>query len=379
MADKKNYYDVLGVKKDATEEEIKTAYRRLAKQYHPDLHPGDETCAEKFREINEANEVLSDKQKRAAYDYEQEHPDMGGMGGMGGFGGFSGTGFTGFSDIFDSIFSGFGGGMRRNTDGEDINLELTLSFMDAAKGCRREISYMRNEPCPACRGTGAKGGTAYKTCQKCGGKGQVRIVQETMFGRTVRTGPCPDCGGRGKIITDKCPDCRGKGVVRRETKVTLDIPAGVDTSSTLTKRGYGQAATEGGAAGDLVIGFRIEPHRIFKRSGMDLFVDLPVPFMTALLGGTVKAPDLNDAFDFTIPEGTQSGTEFVLRGKGIRGRSGTGALHLRVISELPTKLSRDQREALRRAAQDVELKNYDKSKKYADAISALYGKDPYDK
>ena len=205
MADKKNYYDVLGVKKDATEEEIKTAYRRLAKQYHPDLHPGDETCAEKFREINEANEVLSDKQKRAAYDYEQEHPDMGGMGGMGGFGGFSGTGFTGFSDIFDSIFSGFGGGMRRNTDGEDINLELTLSFMDAAKGCRREISYMRNEPCPACRGTGAKGGTAYKTCQKCGGKGQVRIVQETMFGRTVRTGPCPDCGGRGKMKPKKTP------------------------------------------------------------------------------------------------------------------------------------------------------------------------------
>ncbi len=378
MADKKNYYDVLGVKKDATEEEIKTAYRKLAKQYHPDLHPDDPSCAEKFREINEANEVLSDKQKRAAYDYEQEHPGMGGMGG--GFGGFSGAGFTGFSDIFDSIFSGFGGGsMRRDTTGEDIGLQVTLSFMDAAKGCRRDISYYRNEPCPACRGTGAKDGTAYKTCQKCGGKGQVRLVQETMFGRTVRVGACPDCGGRGKIVTEKCPDCKGRGYQRKETKLSIDIPAGVDNTSTLTKRGYGQASAEGGAAGDLIISFRIEPHKIFKRNGMDLYVDLPVPFLTAVLGGTVKAPDLNDVFDLTVPEGTQSGTEFVLRGKGIHGRTATGSLHIKVIAETPVKLSKDQKAALAAAAQNIDLKSYDKAKKYSDNISALYGKDPYKK
>ncbi len=381
MADKKNYYDVLGVKKDATEEEIKSAYRKLAKQYHPDLHPGDETCAEKFREINEANEVLSDKQKRAAYDYEQEHPGMGGMGGAGsGFGGFSGAGFTGFGDIFDSIFQGFGGGSRpRDTSGEDIQLQVALSFMDAAKGCRREVSYNRNEPCPGCRGTGAKNGSAFRTCQKCGGNGQVRLVQETMFGRTVRVGTCPDCGGTGKIITEKCPDCKGKGYQRKETKVVLDIPAGVDTSSVLTKRGYGQASAAGGAAGDLIVTFRIEPHKIFTRNGMDLYVDLPVPFMTAVLGGTVKVPDLNDAFDLTIPEGTQSDTEFVLRGKGIHGRSGTGSLHVRVIVEVPTKLSREQKQAVASAAQGLDMKNFEKSKKYADALSALYGKDPYKK
>ena len=378
MADKKNYYDVLGVKKDASEEEIKSAYRKLAKQYHPDLHPGDPTCAEKFREINEANEVLSDKQKRAAYDYEQEHPGMGNMGG--GFGGFSGAGFTGFSDIFDSIFSGFGGGSaRRDTSGEDITIQVTLSFMDAAKGCRRDIAYTRNEPCPACGGTGAKGGTAYRACQKCGGKGQVRIVQETMFGRTVRVGACPDCGGSGKIITEKCPDCKGRGYQRKETKVTLDIPAGVDTTSMMRKRGFGQAGTDGAPSGDLIVTFRIEPHKLFKRDGMDLFVDLPIPFTTAILGGTVKAPDLNDVFDLTIPEGTQSGTEFVMRGKGIRGRSGTGALHVRVIVETPTKLTREQKTALSSAMQGVDLKNYDKSKKYSDTVSALYGKDPYKK
>ncbi len=379
MADKKNYYDVLGVKKDATEEEIKSAYRKLAKQYHPDLHPDDPTCAEKFREINEANEVLSDKQKRAAYDYEQEHPGMGGMGG-GGFGGFSGAGFSGFSDIFDTIFSGFGGGGRpRDTSGDDIQLQVTLSFMDAAKGCRREISYTRNEPCPACRGTGAKNGSAYKTCQKCGGSGQVRLVQETMFGRTVRVGACPDCGGTGKIVTEKCPDCKGKGYQRKETKVVLDIPAGADNGSYIKKRGYGQAGTDGGPAGDLIVVFKVEPHRVFRREGMELYVDLPVPFMTAVLGGTVKAPDLNDAFDLTIPEGTQSGTEFVLRGKGIHGRSSTGALHVRVIVEIPAKLTREQKQAFSSATQGLDLKNFEKSKKYSDALSALYGKDPYKK
>ena len=194
MAEKKNYYEILGVSKNATEEEIKAAYKKLVKQYHPDLHPNDKLAAEKFKEINEANEVLSDKQKRAAYDYEQEHPGMGGMGGAG-FGGFGGGGF---GDIFDSIFQGFGGNasVQRDTSGEDIQLEMRLSFMDAAKGCVKEIGYSRNEPCPTCGGTGAKGGTAYKTCSRCGGKGQVRFSQDTMFGRMVRVGACPDCGGR---------------------------------------------------------------------------------------------------------------------------------------------------------------------------------------
>ena len=377
MAEKKNYYEVLGVGKDASEEEIKAAYKKLVKQYHPDLHPNDPLAAEKFKEINEANEVLSDKQKRAAYDYEQAHPGMGGMGGMGGAGGFSG--FSGFGDIFDSIFQGFGGSasVQRDTTGEDIQLTLTLSFMDAAKGCRKEISYTRNMPCPSCSGTGAKNASAMRTCSKCGGKGQVRFTQDTMFGRTIRVGDCPDCGGRGKIVTEKCPDCKGKGFVRRDMRVTLDIPAGADTGSYMRKHGYGQASTQGGAPGDLIVVMRVEPHRIFQRKGMDLYVDLPVPFATAALGGTVKVPGLDDTFDYTIPEGTQSGTTFTVRGKGIKTSGGTGNLYLRVFVEVPVKLSRDQKIRLRDAAASVDLKQYDKSKKYADSIGALYGKDPY--
>ena len=375
MAEKKNYYEILGVSKNATEEEIKAAYKKLVKQYHPDLHPNDKLAAEKFKEINEANEVLSDKQKRAAYDYEQEHPGMGGMGG-GGFGGFGGGGF---GDIFDSIFQGFGGNasVQRDTSGEDIQLEMRLSFMDAAKGCVKEIGYFRNEPCPTCGGTGAKGGTAYKTCSRCGGKGQVRFSQDTMFGRMVRVGACPDCGGKGKIITDKCPDCKGKGYVRKETKVSLSIPAGVDTNSYIRKRGFGQASTEGGPAGDLIVVFRVEPHKIFRRKNMDLYIDLPIPFQTACLGGTVRVPTIDDAFDYTIPEGTQTGTTFTIRGKGLKTRNGTGNLYLNVFVEVPTRLSREQKKKVQEAGASVDVKQYDKAKKYQDDMSALYGTDAY--
>ena len=373
MAEKKNYYEVLGVGKNATEDEIKAAYKKLVKQYHPDLHPGDKLAAAKFKEINETNEVLSDKQKRAAYDYEQEHLGMGGMGGAG-FGGFGG-----FGDIFDSIFQGFGGSasVQRDTTGEDIQLSIDLSFMDAAKGCSREISYTRNEPCSSCNGTGAKGGSAMRTCSKCGGKGQVRYAQETMFGRTVRVGACPDCGGRGKIITDKCPDCKGKGFVRRDAKIRIDIPAGADTGSYLRKRGYGQAGTDGGAPGDLIIVIRVEPHKIFQRKNMDLYVELPISFRTAALGGTVKVPGLDDTFDYQIPEGTQSGTTFTVRGKGIKSRNGTGNLYLKVFVEVPTRLTREQKKKISEAADSVDVKQYDKAKKYADNVGALYGINPY--
>lgn len=377
MAEKKNYYEILGVSKTASEDEIKAAYKKLVKQYHPDLHPGDKLAAEKFKEINEANEVLSDKQKRAAYDYEQEHPGMGGFGGGAGAGGFGG--FGGFGDIFDSIFQGFGGSasVQRDTTGDDIQREMTLSFMDAAKGCTKEIVYSRNEPCKTCRGTGAKGGAAYKTCGKCGGKGQVRYTQDTMFGRTVRVGACPDCGGSGRIITDKCPDCKGKGSVRTETRVTLNIPAGVDNNSYIRKRGFGQAGVDGGAAGDLIVVFRVEPHKIFTRKNMDLYVDLPIPFATAALGGTVKVPDIDDVFEYQIPEGTQSGATFTVRGKGLKTRNGTGNLYLRVFVEVPTKLSKEQKKKLSEAAELFEVKQFEKSRKYADNVSALYGKEPY--
>ncbi len=374
MADKKNYYEVLGVGKNASEDEIRAAYKKLVKQYHPDLHPNDPAAAEKFKEINEANEVLSDKQKRAAYDYEREHPGMGG-----GFQGFGGGG--GFGDIFDSIFQGFGGGggnVQRDTRGENIEKTLSISFMDAAKGCVRELTYERNEPCPSCKGTGAKNGTAYKTCQKCGGKGQVRFAQDTMFGRTVRIGVCPDCGGSGKSITDKCPDCRGRGYIRRENKVTVNIPAGADNGSYIVKRGFGQAGEQGGAAGDLIIMFRVEPHKIFERKKMDLFVELPIPYKTAILGGKVRVPDLDDSFEYTVPEGTQTGQTFTVRGKGIKRAQGiAGNLYLRAFVEVPVKLSREQKKQMQNGGAEFELKQYEKCKKYADNMSALFGKDPY--
>ena len=379
MADKKNYYDILGVDKKATPEEIKSAYRKLAMKYHPDRNQGDEAAAEKFKEVNEAHETLSDQQKRAAYDYELEHPGMGGFGGFGG-GGFEGFG-GGFEDIFSSIFGGgFGGGARtqRSAVGEDIQREMTLSFMDAAKGCHKTIAYTRNEPCEACDSTGAKNGTEYSTCSRCQGKGVIQQVQNTMFGRTIRQSVCPDCAGTGRTIKEKCPECKGKGSIRKETTVSMDIPAGVDTGSYMKKKGMGQAAPNGGTPGDLIVVFRVEPHKIFTRDRFDLKIDLPISYKIAALGGVVKVPTIDDTFDFTIPEGTQSGQIFTIRGKGIKSaRSGTGNLIIRVIVEVPTRLSRSQRKEIEQMDSEIELKQCDRMKRYADNVETLYGKKPY--
>ncbi|MBR7099648.1 MAG: molecular chaperone DnaJ [Clostridia bacterium] len=378
MADKKNYYDILGVQKNASDADIKAAYRKKVKEYHPDLHPGDATAAEKFKEINEANETLSDKQKRAAYDYELEHPGMGGMGG--GFSGQGFSGFGGFEDIFSSFFGGgMGGSSGRPEDnvGEDIKREMSLSFMDAAKGCTREFSYTRNKACPACKGTGAKNGTAYSPCAKCSGQGRIRVTQNTMFGRTVRVTACPDCSGTGKKIIEKCHVCKGKRYNREEEKLNITIPAGADNQSYILKRGMGHASLTGGPAGDLYIVFRVEPHKIFQRKGMDLFIDLPIPYATAALGGKVRVPDLNDSFLLDIPEGTQNGTTIIMRGKGIASRQGTGSLHIRTYVEVPTKLSKEQKKELEKILHATDVKQYPRAKQYADDMEALYGKKPY--
>lgn len=376
----KNYYEILGVSKTASQDEIKSAYRKLVKQYHPDLHPNDPACAEKFKEINEANEVLSDEKRRKQYDFELEHPNMGGFGGFsGGGGGFSG--FGGFEDIFGDIFGSFGGGSRTRaqakSQGEDITVEISLSFLDAAKGCTKDITYTRNQPCASCKGTGAKNGTAYKTCEKCGGTGQVQYVNNSGFFRSVSVRACDECHGTGKKIIDTCPDCKGKGYVRSTTKVTLNIPAGADTGSYMRKRGYGEASRNGGEAGDLIVVFKVEDSKIFRRKNFDLYVDLPISYKTAALGGKVEVPTIDDTFTYTIPEGTPSGKTFCVRGKGIRGARGSGDLYIVVSVEIPAKLTREQKKLIEELDANLDVKQCEKMKRYKDNLQAMYGRNPY--
>ncbi len=376
----KDYYKILGVEKNATPDEIKKAYRSKVKQCHPDLHPGDQAAAEKFKELNEANEVLSDEKKRKNYDtFGDPNGNMGGFGG--GASGFSG--FGGFEDIFGDIFGGFGGSSRSRaqtrTKGEDIIIELSLSFLDAAKGCRRDITYNRNETCSSCKGTGAKGGTAYKTCEKCGGTGQIQYTSSNGFFRSVNVRPCDECRGTGKKIIDNCPDCKGKGYVKTATKITLDIPAGADTGSYIRKAGFGEASKNGGPSGDLIVEMKVEPSKIFKRKQFDLYVEVPISFKTAALGGKVKVPLIDDTMDYTIPEGTQSGKVFFVRGKGIKTSRGTGDLYIVVIVEVPSRLSREQRKLLDSFEDATDIKQCAQMRQYKDNVEMMYGKNPYGK
>ncbi len=372
----KDYYKILGVDKKATQEEIKSQYRKLARQYHPDLHPNDEACATKFKEINEANEVLSDPQKRAQYDYELENPFASQGGGFGGFN----SGFGGFSDIFGDIFGQFSGGSSRqttNTKGEDRTIEVTLSFLDAAKGCKQEISYQRKEPCSHCNSTGAKNGTSYKTCEKCHGAGKIQQNVNMGFFRTVNYVKCPDCGGSGKIITEKCTNCSGKGYNRATTKFTIDVPAGVETRDYTKKYNMGDASTMGGAPGDLYIEFIVQPHKIFKRKHYDLYVDIPISYKTATLGGQITVPGLDETFTYEIPEGTQNGKVFALKGKGIKAKNAIGNMYITVTVEIPTRLSRSQRKKLESYDEEIDLKQNAKMNEYNQNIQSLYGVKAY--
>ena len=374
---KKDYYEILGVSKNATPDEIKKAYRTQVKKCHPDLHPGDQAAAEKFKELNEAHEVLSDEKKRKNYDtFGDPNGNMGGFGGAGA-GGFSG--FGGFEDIFGDIFGGFGGRSTRaqtKTKGEDITLEVSLSFLDAAKGCVREVVYHRNEPCSDCKGTGAKGGTAYKTCDKCGGSGQVQYATGNGFFRQVSVRACDECNGTGKKIIDQCSTCKGKGYNRTTTKVSFNIPAGADTGSYLRKAGYGEASRNGGPAGDLIVVIKVEPSKLFKRKNFDLYVEVPISFKTAAMGGKVKVPLIDEVMEYTIPEGTQSGKVFFVRNKGIKTNRGTGDLYIVVTVEVPTRLTKQQKAELEAFEKETEFKQYQQIKQYKDNMEAMYGENP---
>ena len=358
---KRDYYEVLGVSKSATDDEIKKAYRKLAKQYHPDLHPGDKECEEKFKELNEAAEVLGDPEKRKKYDqfgHAAFDPNAGfGGGAGGGFGGFGDFGgFGGFGDIFGDLgdIFGFGGGSsgaRRNGPqrGESVRVGVTLTFEEAAFGCKKEVSVGRVEECPDCHGSGCAEGTTAETCPDCGGTGTVRTTKRTPFGMVQSSGPCSRCGGSGKIIHQPCPTCRGKGAVRRNKKITVNIPAGIDDGQTISLKGQGSAGANGGPAGDLLVTVAVRDSDKFERDGTSVLSSVEVSFAQAALGADLQVDTIDGKVKLTIPEGTQSGTVFRLRGKGIpflRG-SGRGDQYVTVNVAVPKNLNAHQKEALR--------------------------------
>ena len=376
MADKRDYYEVLGVPKGASEDDIKKAYRKLAKKYHPDLNPGDKEAEAKFKEVSEANEVLSDPEKRAKYDqfgHAAFDPSYGGAGGFsGGFGGFGG-GFGDVGDIFDTFFGGFGGGRtsggNRPRKGEDISLSLLLTFEEAAFGCQKEIKYRVRETCAACKGTGAKGGTELETCSACGGSGFVTTTQRTILGSMQSRHPCSVCGGTGKRIKTPCPECHGGIKAADRTKV-ISVPAGIDEGQTLTLRGQGNAGTHGGPAGDVFIVIRMRPHKLFERRGCDLHCKLPLSVIDAALGCEVVIPTLEGKVKYTVPEGTQNGAIFRFRGKGVTkiGTKSKGDLFVTIETEVPKRLSKKQKDALRAVADILTDKNFDKRKYFHEQL-----------
>ncbi|MFD3157591.1 molecular chaperone DnaJ [Haloimpatiens sp. FM7330] len=348
---KKDYYEVLGIEKGASDEEIKKAFRKAALKYHPDRNPDDKEAEEKFKEVNEAYQVLSDSQKRSQYDQFGTTDFNGADGGYGGFGGFDFSDMGGFSDIFDSFFGGgFSSSRRRNgpQKGNDLEYDVTLTFEEAVFGVEKEILITKNEKCEKCNGTGAKSGTSPVTCDKCGGSGQVKVQRNTPLGSFVSVTTCDKCGGSGKIIKEKCAHCFGKGSIRKKKKIKVNIPAGVDNGNILPIRGQGEPGVNGGPAGDLYVNIRVRPHATFKRDGSNIHIDAHISFGKAVLGAEIKVPTVDGSVKYKVPSGTQSGTVFRLKGKGIPrvNSNGRGDQYVKVIVDVPKKLNDDQKRAL---------------------------------
>ncbi len=381
MADnKRDYYEVLGLSKGASDDEIKKAYRKLAKQYHPDLHPGDAEAEKNFKEVNEAYSVLSDADKKAKYDqygHAAFDPGSGGFGGGSGFGGFGGMDFD-VGDIFSSFFGGGGGARRSNgpVQGNDREARVTLTFEEAAFGAKKEIIYNRVEKCQSCDGSGAAAGTTPKTCPKCGGTGSVRVQQRTPFGMMQSTRPCQDCHGTGKIIEKPCPDCRGSGTTVKRKTLEVNIPAGIDDGQEIVARGQGDVGKNGGLNGDLYINVHVKEHSVFVREGADIFCDVPITFVEAALGATIKVPTLEGDMDYEIPEGTQTGTRFTLREKGMPSVNGKrrGNLTFRVIVDVPKNLNAKQKDMLRDFAKTCGEKNNLQKEGFAEKMRKLFNK-----
>ena len=380
MAEKRDYYEVLGIGKNATDAEIKSAYRKLAKKYPPDLNPGNKEAEEKFKEVNEANDVLSDPQKRQRYDqfgFAGVDPNYAAAngGGAGGFGG--GFGGVDLGDIFGDIFgggfgggfSGFGGGSSTRTanaprKGHDIQASVILTFEEAAHGCSKKITINRQDTCPDCGGTGAAKGTSPETCPDCGGRGYVVTQQRTPFGVMQSQQPCSHCGGRGTIIRNPCKTCRGTGKTAARKSLEINIPAGIDDDQNIALRGQGDAGSNGGPAGDVIVHVTVKADPMFERDGYDVTIHVPITFSQAVLGDDVEVPTVDGRIVQHIPEGTQSGTKFRLRGQGIQylnGR-GRGDQYVIVDVEIPKKVTRAQREALKAFEDSMKEDNYEKRK-----------------
>lgn len=369
---KRDYYEVLGVSRGASEDEIKKAYKKMARKYHPDLNPGDKTAEEKFKEVNEAYEVLSDADKKAWYD-QYGHAGVDPNFGAGGFGGgFDGSfDFGDLGDIFGSFFGGgFGGGRRTNPNapqrGESIRMSIAISFEEAAFGCEKAVTVERYETCDTCHGNGCAPGTSPEVCPDCHGTGTVQVRRQTPMGVFATSSPCPKCGGKGRIIHQPCKDCRGSGMVRKKKTIQASIPAGIDNGQTISIRGQGNAGKNGGPAGDLLITITVRPHELFRREGTSVLCEAPITFTQAVLGAELEIPTIDGKVKYTLPEGTQSGTTFRLKGKGIpsiNGR-GRGDQYVTVYIETPKNLNKEQKEALKKFAETMGESNYEEQKKF---------------
>ena len=369
---KRDYYEVLGVSRGASEDEIKKAYKKMARKYHPDLNPGDKTAEEKFKEVNEAYEVLSDADKKARYD-QYGHAGVDPNFGAGGFGGgFDGSfDFGDLGDIFGSFFGGgFGGGRRTNPNapqrGESIRMSIAISFEEAAFGCEKAVTVERYETCDTCHGNGCAPGTSPEVCPDCHGTGTVQVRRQTPMGVFATSSPCPKCGGKGRIIHQPCKDCRGSGMVRKKKTIQASIPAGIDNGQTISIRGQGNAGKNGGPAGDLLITITVRPHELFRREGTSVLCEAPITFTQAVLGAELEIPTIDGKVKYTLPEGTQPGTTFRLKGKGIpsiNGR-GRGDQYVTVYIETPKNLNKEQKEALKKFAETMGESNYEEQKKF---------------
>ena len=375
MAEKRDYYEVLGVQKQATSDEIKKAYRVLAKKYHPDMNPGNQEAEVKFKEVNEAYEVLSDADKRQKYDqygHAAFDPSMGGGGsGFGGFGGGFGADFD-FGDIFSSFFGGGGGGSSRSranarVDGEDVATRITITFAEAVFGCKKEISFQRIEECSDCSGSGSEKGSKPENCQTCRGTGRVTVQQQTMLGYMQTQRACQNCRGTGKIIKNPCKNCNGKGFIKINKKLEVTIPAGIDTMQRIILRGQGSAGRNGGVAGDLIIEVIVKEDKVFTRRGNDVYCDIPISFAEAALGAEIDVPILGGGTEkYEIPEGTQSGTIFTMKGKGVTNvnTKRKGDIVITVHVETPKNLTAEQKRLLQEFSASLGAKNTGKKNSF---------------